>query len=371
MTTAIYALSGDPITFGHIDIIERASKAFDKLIVALGNNPDKKYCLSSEERLQVAKASLNQYLNVTVEYFDGLLVDFAYEQRATVIVRGIRNAQDMEFEKTLDQINSTQLPIDTFLLFSKNKLEHISSSSAKAIQKESGFIHEYVPLPAKKILEKKISNQLIVGITGIMGSGKSYVGSELQRYSQIKNQENPLNPLVHNIELDDLVKDIYNSEKPSYIKLKEEIHEHFGTLDKKVIAQMTFQDETKEHLNFLNKIFEKPIMVMLRQKIRGLKGIILLNAALLVEGDLLNLCNNTVLLVNCEDDLRKERLKTFRNIESKDSDARVRNMFSNKKKETMIKKAIEKSHFGKLIKVNNQPSLSISSIYDDLVKMYN
>lgn len=375
MTTAIYALSGDPITYGHIDIIERASKAFERLIVALGNNPHKKYCLTSAERLKVAKESLAQFPNVFVEYFDGLLVDFAYEQRATVIVRGIRNSSDMEFEKNLDQVNSTQLPIDTFLLFSKNHLTHISSSNVKALQQENGFIHEYVPLPVKQLLEKKLSNQLFVGVTGIMGSGKSYVGEQLQEISKtfsiFEPKYNQSVPLVHNIELDDLVKEIYASEKPSYVYLKEQIQKKFGSLDKAIISKKIFEDETKENLNFINNLFAEPVMVMLRQKIRGKQGIVLLNGALIVEGNLLALCNNTVILVSSEDSLRNERLKEFRGIEAQDAQHRVKNMFSNKKKETLIKKAIDTSHFGQLIKVNNNDTLDIEGIYWNLVSQFN
>lgn len=155
MTTAVYALSGDPITFGHIDIINRAASAFENLIVALGVNPNKKYLLNSDERLEVAKQSLSHLTNVNVMFFNGLLVDFAFEQGATVIIRGIRNAADANDEQALDQINSSQMSIETFFMFSRSKLAHVSSSNVKALQSENGLIHEYVPLPVKKVLEKK------------------------------------------------------------------------------------------------------------------------------------------------------------------------------------------------------------------------
>lgn len=366
MTTAVYALSGDPITWGHIDIIERASKAFEKLIVGIGNNSSKKYLLSDIERLEVAKESLKQFKNVEVQIFEGLLVDFAYEQKADFIIRGIRNSTDFEAEKSLDQINSTQMNIDTFLLLSKTKLEHISSSSVKAIQLENGLIHEYVPLPVKKILERKISKQLIVGVTGVMGSGKSYIAEQLEKYT-LENPELPLK--VHNIELDTIAKEIYTSDKPSYVHIREKIKEHFGTLDRKEIAKMAFDNndkKTNSHLKFLNNIFKEPVMVLLRRQLKGKEGIILINSALLVESDLLNLCNNHVILVNADQETRHFRLQQFRNIDPIHAENRIKNMLSTEQKESLINKAINKSHFGRLIKYNNSTNTE-----DNIIQLYN
>lgn len=372
MTTAVYALSGDPITFGHIDIIERASKGFEKLIVGIGNNSSKKYLLTDVERLEVAKESLKQFKNVEVQIFEGLLVDFAYEQRAEFIVRGIRNSADFEAEKSLDQINSTQMNMDTILLFSKSKLSHVSSSNVKAIQLENGLIHEYVPLPVKKILERKISKQLIVGVTGVMGSGKSYIAEQLEAYAR-DNADLPLK--VFNIELDTLAKEIYTSDKPSYIHIREQIKEHFGTLDKKEIAKMAFDNTEKKknpHLKFLNDIFKEPVMVLLRRQLKGKEGIILINSAILVESDLLNLCNNHVILVNADTETRHFRLQNFRNIDPIHAENRIKNMLSTEQKENLINKAINKSQFGEVIKYNNSINAEdkIADLYDKLVSLF-
>lgn len=236
MTIAIYALSGDPITYGHIDIIERASKAFEKLIVAIGENPAKKYTLNSKERLNVAKQSLSHIENIEICIFEGLLADFAFENKADFIIRGVRDSKDVSDEQSLASINASQSMVDTFLLFSKSKFAHVSSSSVKALQKENGCISEYVPLPVKKIIEKKISDQTILGITGIMGSGKSYVAEKLVFYSQMirESRDNAEEyPLVHNIELDKLAHIIYDSSIPAYQSVRDKIFNHFNTLDRK------------------------------------------------------------------------------------------------------------------------------------------
>lgn len=373
MTTAVYALSGDPITYGHIDIIKRAAKSFDRLIVALGINTSKKYLLTPEEKIKVAKESLAFLPNVEVMFFNGLLVDFAFEQNATVIVRGIRNAADFDFEQSLDQINSSQMTIDTFFLFSKSTLAHVSSSNVKSLQVENGLIHAYVPLPVKKLLEKKISEQLIFGVTGVMGSGKSYVAEQLEAFSKIKNEEDSSFPIVHNIELDKLAHKVYTDDKPAYISIREKINAYFGTLDRKKIAEIAFGSEnSKEHVEFLNEIFKEPVMVLLRQELRDKKGIVLINSALLVESDLLNICNNHVILVEAETSVRHERLKEFRKIDPIAAENRIKHMKTNSSKLTVIKNAISESHFGKLIKFDNTNSNAndIEELYTQLCNQY-
>lgn len=366
MTTAVYALSGDPITFGHIDIINRSASSFDNLIVALGVNPSKKYLLTPDDRLNVAKQSLSHLNNVKVMFFEGLLVDFAYEQGATIIVRGIRNASDAVSEQALDQINGSQMNIDTFFMFSRSRLSHVSSSNVKALQAENGLIHEYVPLPVKKVLEKKISSQLIYGITGVMGSGKSYVAEELAKYAREQHEISESNPLVHNIELDQIAHKVFTEDKPRYAQIREKLKDHFGTLERSKIAEIAFGNaESKEHVNFLNEIFQTPVMVLLRHEIREKKGILLINSALLVESQMLNLCNNHVIIVDAETSVRHERLKKGRNIDAVDAENRIKHMKSNNGKQSLIKQAISDSHFGKIVKFDNT-----DATFDDIKKLY-
>ena len=103
MTKAVYALSADPITFGHINIVERSAKIFDEVFVAIGDNPAKKYLFTKEERTKMAQISLAHLPNVQVTSFDGLLIDFAHENDISVMVRGIRNTNDMEYEYNYDE----------------------------------------------------------------------------------------------------------------------------------------------------------------------------------------------------------------------------------------------------------------------------
>src|SRR6476659_3693204 len=123
MRKAIYAFSGDPITFGHLDIIERAAKVFDELVVAIGVNPAKKYLFTLEERTALAKKATCHIPNIKVVYFKGLLVDYAYENNIQTIIRGLRNSEDFNFELMFHQVGESQkVNIDTFFIPSRQEL---------------------------------------------------------------------------------------------------------------------------------------------------------------------------------------------------------------------------------------------------------
>ena len=251
MTKAVYALSADPITYGHINIVERCSSIYDQVYVAIGDNPEKKYLFSKKERVEMAKVSLSHLKNVTVDSFDGLLIDYAHDHDINVMIRGIRNTKDMEYEYNLYQVNDSQeMDIETVCLFTKPELGKVSSSNVKGIQKESGITRKYVPLVVKDKLEQRISNQKIIGVTGLMGSGKSWVARTLVDYSKDKEIK------VHNLELDDIAKEIlYESEKPAHLKLRGKVEERFGTLDKVEIAKKLFSK--KENLEFMQELLKK------------------------------------------------------------------------------------------------------------------
>jgi pantetheine-phosphate adenylyltransferase len=310
MQTAIYAFSGDPITFGHIDIIERAAAVFDRLIVAIGTNPSKKYLFSVEERSEMARRSLSQFKNVEVKTFDGMLVDFAYEQNVQVIVKGVRSSKDFEYEQGLHSLGDSQrLGIDTFVLFAKPELAHISSSAVKDIQKEQGLIQDYVPPYVKQCVEAKLSGQYIVGLTGEIGSGKSYVGQQLVEVGNAAGIE------VHNIELDQLSWQIQSDlHEAKYALVRAEIVEAFGqqvanadgAINRKVLGEIVFTDGLK--LELLNQIMRTPIMVRLRRELKNKTGLIILNAALLLEAQMSSLVNHNMILLDVDDKIQQERL---------------------------------------------------------------
>ena len=162
MTIAIYAGSFDPVTRGHVDLIERASKVFTKLIVGVGVNENKKGLFSYQERVNLLQNVCTQP-NVQVLEFRGLLVDFCNKMDATVIIRGLRAVTDFESELGMAHVN-TQLSsnIDTFFLPTKPEYSFVSSSTVKALAAFGSDVSYYVhPIVVEALRQK---NGFMIGV---------------------------------------------------------------------------------------------------------------------------------------------------------------------------------------------------------------
>lgn len=159
MTKAIYAGSFDPFTMGHLNILNRAAKMFDEVIVAIGTNTSKKSLFTPDEKLEMITAVVKEssYDNVRVVlHVDGLIVDFAKSVGATVMVRGIRSLTDMEYEMSIASMNKTQQPeIESVFLMADEKYSFVSSSLIKEVAIFDGDVSGMVPESiAKKMQEK-------------------------------------------------------------------------------------------------------------------------------------------------------------------------------------------------------------------------
>lgn len=157
MKTAIYPGSFDPITFGHIDIIERASKIFDRLVVGVLNNQSKQPLFTVDERVSMLKTVTKNLPNVEITSFCGLLVDFAKAYDSHVVVRGLRAITDFEYELQIAQTNRklSDGKLDTIFLTTSLEYAYLSSSSVKEIASFGGDISQCVPeFVAKLIYEK-------------------------------------------------------------------------------------------------------------------------------------------------------------------------------------------------------------------------
>ena len=156
MKISVYPGSFDPITLGHIDIIDRAAKISDKLIVAILNNNAKKCLFSVEERLEMIREAIKGYDNVEVESFDGLLVDFVKAKKADVIIKGLRAVTDFEYELQLAQTNRQLYDgIDTVFMLTNLQYSYLSSSIVREVASYKGDISKFVtPFVAKKLSDK-------------------------------------------------------------------------------------------------------------------------------------------------------------------------------------------------------------------------
>ncbi|MTI79829.1 MAG: pantetheine-phosphate adenylyltransferase [Firmicutes bacterium] len=156
MRIAVYPGSFDPVHYGHIDIIERASTLVDKLVVAVATNPNKKPLFTDEERVDILKEVLKDYSNVYVESFEGLTVNFALKQGAQIVVRGLRAITDFENEFVFALTNKKLAPAtETVYLMTRSEYSFISSTGAKEVAYYGGNVSDMVPsVVAERLLEK-------------------------------------------------------------------------------------------------------------------------------------------------------------------------------------------------------------------------
>ena len=153
---AVYPGSFDPITNGHLDVIERAAHMFDRVIVAVAHNPEKSPMFSPEERVELARAAARKLKNVDVEEFEGLLVKYARERGATVLVRGLRAVADFEFEFQMALMNrKLDGTVETIFLMPKDEYTFISSRLVKEIAGLGGDVSAFVPADVQRALAKR------------------------------------------------------------------------------------------------------------------------------------------------------------------------------------------------------------------------
>lgn len=156
MKKAIYPGSFDPITFGHLDIIQRSSKVFDEVVIGILNNSAKSPLFSVEERLKMTKMLTAQYDNVTVEPFEGLLVDYAKSINANIIIRGLRAVTDFEYEIQIAQTNKVEYPeLETIFMTTALNYSYLSSTIVREFASYGGDISRFVPQEIIPMIQAK------------------------------------------------------------------------------------------------------------------------------------------------------------------------------------------------------------------------
>lgn len=156
MTVAVYPGSFDPVTFGHLDVIIRAGRLFDHVIVGVLNNSGKSPLFSAKERVNILEKVTFDLPNVSIQAFSGLAVDFARDSEAQVIVRGLRAITDFEYELQMAQTNRVLAPdIDTMFLTTSLEYAYLSSTIVKEVAAFGGDISKFVPDVVAEELHKK------------------------------------------------------------------------------------------------------------------------------------------------------------------------------------------------------------------------
>jgi len=157
MKIAVYPGSFDPVTNGHLDIIARASKICDKLIVLVTYNPNKKAMFTPEERVEMIAQVCKQYDNIVVESYQGLLVEFFKDSNANYLIKGLRTASDFESEFQMACINQMLYDeVETIFMMTRPEYVFLSSSIVKEISGLNGDISKFVPKVVKKAIKGKL-----------------------------------------------------------------------------------------------------------------------------------------------------------------------------------------------------------------------
>jgi pantetheine-phosphate adenylyltransferase len=158
MRRAIYPGSFDPITNGHLDVVERARTLFDEVVVAVAHNDEKQALFTLKERLGFLHETVSKFDNVRVAQFDGLLVEFAAAQKASAVIRGLRAVSDFEFEFQMALMNrKLKGEVETIFLMPKEEYTYLSSRIIKEIARLRGDVSMFVPTVVAEALKKKFS----------------------------------------------------------------------------------------------------------------------------------------------------------------------------------------------------------------------
>lgn len=157
MRSAVYPGSFDPITYGHLDIIKRSSEIFDKVIVAVLNNPNKNPMFDLNERVEMIRQATADMDNIEIDCFSGLLIDYAKEKNVNVIVKGLRAVSDFEYEFQMALMNrKLDKNVETMFMMTNSQYSYLSSSLVKEVFKFGGRIDELVPEVVIEEMKKKI-----------------------------------------------------------------------------------------------------------------------------------------------------------------------------------------------------------------------
>ncbi len=358
MKRAIFPLSADPIHNGHLYDIETVANlgVFDEIYVAISLEGLKQYMFDLGMRVELAKRAIAplHLENVKVEGFSGSLRNYALERDSRFIIRGARNHDDFEYEKALADYN-LQFGLKTFIIPSTPEMDNVSSRYIKGMVAVNDFVDKLVHPSAKQALEEKIWGRTLIGVTGNMGCGKTTFCKKMVDYLLAHGVE------AAHIDLDRVIHSMFDKSDLLYENLREKLTQAFGPdcfqgddFNRKKMAGITFG----EGRELLNSIVNQPAMVALEREVSRHRGIVLLDAAYIVEYKMLPMVNYNMILLKCEQEERKRRVLGRDNFHLEEIEARFSYQLPQEKISEEIKAAQVNVAYGTLIEVDNSNSLS-------------
>lgn len=308
----LFPLSGDPVTFGHLDLITRAATDCEELVVLLCQNDGKRgsYLFRLEERVAMMERAVKQLgiAGVRVQSWTGLLVDFFSREACDVIFRGIRDDRDRKEEERQMRYHTMIAPEvegKVVYLEADPQLKDVSSTTVKAFISHGIEVTEYVPAFVKELLEERILHQWKLGVAGEIACGKTWLTDMLTDELKARGYE------THVVRFDELVRHFYAEASPGARAVREELVALLGegvlTVDRhevvrSVLFARMFDPATPEATRDRIRALTAPhIMRLYRQALRGVRGVILVEWAQLAEMHMGSFVNHRTLVIESPD----------------------------------------------------------------------
>jgi pantetheine-phosphate adenylyltransferase len=346
---SLYPLSADPMHEGHIRNIEYAAQLFENVHVLIGTNNSKKYLFNIDERLALAQKSIDTYIKdssrITIGTLDGLLSTYAQIHGYSCIIRGARNQRDFEYEKNIAEINSGY-GLTTVIFPSDKDTDIISSTMIKELVQCGGFVNDYVAPAVKQSLEERLCKRTLIGVTGSMGAGKSTFCREILDYSKKHSDLS-----IYHLDVDFMVRSIYTGQEEIYSAARDSLKKEFGEdmftktgINRKKAAEALFRNPQNEKR--WSEILKKAFMTKLETEVRDKQGIILIDAAYLVEKRMMHLVNNNIILVTCDETERFSRIMNRDNLSKEDIECKTGLQLSQEERRKKILEIQDNQKYG-------------------------
>ena len=373
MRSCIYSGSFDPFHNGHLNIVKRAAAIFDTVYVLVASSPKKKYTLNEHERWRVATYTCGNIPNVKVQILQAghLVGDFAANHKVKTIVKGIRNLQDTEYEKMLHEITvSLEMGMDTVVMYATPEDQKMSSSAVKELLYYNEDVTSYVPLATKHLMEVRQNKQIIIGLTGTIGAGKSYVAHVLGGSGfpscLFDDEEHKCSWDIENtiwrVDTDQLVSNITygTTANQERLDIRKQLEDWLGVPlevdgepNRKEVAHRLFSDH--DLLQKVNALYKPVIIRAIRQLISGRKGIIVLESPLLIDLGLTSLCNNRVALLDVPFQVLFDRLVERYEGDREEVQLRLTAQMGTEEKKSVLQDTIAAAGYGEMILLDNTP----------------
>ena len=309
----LVALSADPVTYGHRDLIRGAAEKCNEVIVLVANNERKKggYCFTLKERTSMVERAIREagIGNARIVGSSGLLIDTYMRENCDRLFRGIRNDKDLDYEREQEQLNCVLHPAlkgHVEYLEAAENLRLVSSTMVKALVEMHCSVDEFVPLFVKQALEEKLLRQFRVMVTGGISVGKTWVAKQLALRAAL----HPGKPATH-INIDQLLRSFYDEDSDGAQAVRDELAASFGpiltpnhrSVDRAALAAHLFRDGTAAEADrrYVTELTMPHVKRLYREALAGAEGLVIIEWAQAAEMAMGPWANNNVIVVGSKD----------------------------------------------------------------------